>query len=550
MFSVFSEPEKSLNRRELLRAGGLSLLGLTASQLEALRARAAVADDPAAAKGRQNSCVFIFLFGGPSQIDLWDMKPAAPVEIRGDFQPIATNVPGIQVCEHLPRFARQMDKLCLLRSMNHLMNVHGPACSEIFSGRPYFAAPITDQATSDDWPSLSAMTMRYGESRVGLPPSVVVPWYLQFPGQPRRIAGQTGGRMGERHGAMLVQGNSETHGFQVDGLQLQETVPLERIHSRRQLLGELQTTAGARQFSGSLVEGLERHRGRAHSLLQNRAGEILDLNREPESVRAGYGKSMFGQSLLMARRLVEAGVSLVTVNWEDETKIDGTNTCWDTHQDNFTKLKNLLCPIFDQAFPTFLQDLHERGLLDTTLVVAVGEFGRTPRLGQFTQSSNTKKSGRDHWPYAFTALLAGGGVRGGQTYGATDRHAAFVAENPVSPADLSASILYHLGIDFTREYISETQGLRHRLSDGLSRCRRTQGRPAARPVWLRQRDVPLVAIPCVDGVEQCRGRFHYVGFFVQLDAEQRLTRRRHDARVSIDACNTGRRRDAVQKRAL
>jgi len=459
MFSVFRNPARLLQRREWLRLGGLSVLGLSSPCLEA--ARALAAQEP-----RAKSCVFIFLFGGPSQIDLWDMKPAAPVDIRGDFQPQPTSVPGIQICEHLPRLARQMDKLCLLRSMHHDMNVHGPACSEIFSGRPYFAAPITDQATPDDWPSLSAMATRYGKPRAGLPPSVVVPWYLQFPGQSRRIAGQTGGRMGERHGAMLVQGKSEARGFQVEGLQLEETVPLERIASRQRLLGELQSMLGPGKVAGPLVESLERHRIRAHSLLESRAGEILDLQREPESVRDAYGKSMFGQSLLMARRLVEAGVSLVTVNWEDETKIDGANTCWDTHQDNFAKLKNLLCPMFDQAFPTFLQELHERGLLETTLVVAVGEFGRTPRMGQFTQSANTRKTGRDHWPHAFTALLAGGGVRGGQVYGATDRQAAFVAENPVSPADLSATILQHLGIDFRQEYVSETQSLRHRLSDG------------------------------------------------------------------------------------
>ena len=175
---------------------------------------------------------------------------------------------------------------------------------------------------------------------------------------------------------------------------------------------------------------------------------------------------MVGQSLLMARRLVEAGISLVTVNWEDETKVDGVNTCWDTHQNNFKKLKTLLCPIFDRAYTAFIEDLHERGLLETTLVVAVGEFGRTPHMGQFTQSSNTMKTGRDHWPSAFTALLAGGGVRGGQVYGATNRHAAFVKDKPVSPADLTATIMYHLGIDHTQHYLDEVQKLRHRLSPG------------------------------------------------------------------------------------
>ena len=200
--------------------------------------------------------------------------------------------------------------------------------------------------------------------------------------------------------------------------------------------------------------------------MHHKAGEILDLRREPASLRAAYGQTLVGQSLLIARRMIKAGVSLVTVNWEDETKISGTNTCWDTHEDNFHKLKSLLCPIFDQASPTFLQDLDDHGLLETTLVVAVGEFGRTPKLGQFTHSSNTKKSGRDHWLHAFTSLLAGGGVRGGQVYGSTDRHAGFVTDSPVSPADLSATILHHLGVDRKLEYIPNNQGLGHRPSDG------------------------------------------------------------------------------------
>src|SRR6185369_8517193 len=184
------------------------------------------------------------------------------------------------------------------------------------------------------------------------------------------------------------------------------------------------------------------------------------------ATRERYGRTAVGQSLLLARRLVEAGVSLVTVNWDDDTKIDGVNTCWDTHQGNFAKLKDLLCPIFDRVFPAFINDLAERGLLETTLVVAVGEFGRTPKLGEFTQSANTKKSGRDHWPHAFTALVAGGGVRGGQVYGATTRTGGYVADKPVTPGDLTATVLHHLGIDHTLVYESEFQKLRHRLSDG------------------------------------------------------------------------------------
>jgi hypothetical protein len=468
MFSVDSSyfrPSVSgqISRRRILQAGVLSSLGLTAETLQSLRAEQN-SSAPANSRRRQNSCVFLFLFGGPSQIDLWDMKPEAPLEVRGEFQSIATRVPGIQICEHLPGLASQMDKICLLRSMHHQMNVHGPACSEIFSGRPYHSAPITDQATPEDWPSLSALTMRFGNTSGGMPPSVVLPWYLQFPGQSDRIAGQTGGRMGRQFDAMLVQGSEGN--FHVDGLAWHENTPFQRIQSRRELLQQLQVGKSSRAEPRQLTADMERHRDQAYSLLKHRAGDILDLDRETASLRDEYGRTAVGQSLLMARRVIEAGVPLVTVNWEDETKIDGTNTCWDTHQDNFAKLKTLLCPIFDLAFPAFIRDLHDRGLLESTLVVAVGEFGRTPKLGQFTQSSNTRKSGRDHWPHAFTALVAGGGVRGGRVYGSTDRYAGYVTENPVTPADLSATILHHLGIDHQQQYVSENQGLKHCLSDG------------------------------------------------------------------------------------
>jgi Protein of unknown function (DUF1501) len=453
--STFARP----TRREALCAG-LTPLGLSLAGLANLRASPATT--PAMGKRRRNSCVFLFLFGGPSHIDLWDMKPDAPAEVRGDFRPIATRVPGVRVCEHLPGLAGVMDRLCLLRSMEHRMNVHGPACSEVFSGRAYFGPPTTDQATREDWPSLSSLVTRYGSGERGLPSSVVLPWYLQFPGQSKRIAGQTGGRMGERHNAFLLQGDVGDPTFQFDGLSLDEHLPGDRVLRRRDLLERVQD----RSLENAAADALDGNRRGVFDLLGNRAGDVLDIRREPAALRDRYGRTTVGQSLLLARRLVEAGVGLVTVNWQDETKIDGTNTCWDTHQDNFAKLKTLLCPIFDRAFPAFIDDLQQRGLLETTLVVAVGEFGRTPKLGQFSQSANTRKTGRDHWPHAFTAILAGGGVRGGQVYGATTSDGGYVRDKPVSPADLTATIMHHLGIDYRLEYEDEFQRLQNRLSDG------------------------------------------------------------------------------------
>jgi hypothetical protein len=449
------------NRRELLTIGGLSLLGLSSSQLDRLRAQS-----PAARPARAKSCIFLFLFGGPSQVDLWDMKPSAAPEIRGEFQPIATRVPGIQICEHLPRLAEQMDKVCLLRSMTHRMNVHGPACSEIFTGREYFGPPTTDQATPEDWPSLSSLAMRFGRGERGLPPSVVLPWYLQFPGQARRIAGQTGARMGEIHNALLVSGDVGKADFQFTGLALAPDLPWSRMQSRHELRAALDFAQREQSSLGAARTMLDENRQRAWSLLENRAGDVLDLSREPAAVRERFGPTTVGQSLLLARRLIEAGVPLVTVNWQDETHIDGVNTCWDTHQNNFAKLKDLLCPIFDRAYSALVNDLAERGLLETTLVVAVGEFGRTPRMGQFSQSANTQATGRDHWPHAFTALLAGGGVRGGQVYGVTNENGGYVVEKPVSPADLTATILAHLGIDPAQTYHDEFQKLERPLSTG------------------------------------------------------------------------------------
>ncbi|MSR54682.1 MAG: DUF1501 domain-containing protein [Gemmataceae bacterium] len=440
------------NRRSFL-ATGLTPIGLGLSDLSRLRA---APSSPTTDKRRRNSCVFLFLFGGPSQIDLWDMKPNAPDNVRGEFKPTPTRVPGIHVCEHLPGLGRVMDQVCLMRSMTHRMNVHGPACSEVFSGRPYFGPPVTDQATREDWPSLSSLVMRYGQPHNGLPPSAVLPWYLQFPGQSKRIAGQTGARMGERHNPFLINGDLSRDDFEMEGIRPTDEVSTDRIGNRRSLLEQM----------GATQQSSEVNRRIAYELLGNRAGDAMDLRKESANVRDRYGRTVVGQSLLLARRLVESGVSLVTVNWQDETKIDGTNTCWDTHQDGFAKLKTLLCPIFDQAYPAFIADLDQRGLLETTLVVAIGEFGRTPKMGQFEQSTNTKKSGRDHWPHAFTALLAGGGVRGGQVYGATTRDAGYVLEKPVSPGDLTATILHHLGIDHTRTYEDEFQHLRNCLSDG------------------------------------------------------------------------------------
>jgi len=395
------------------------------------------------------------------------MKPQAPPEVRGEFKPIATSVPGIQICEHLPRLARSMDKICLLRSMEHRMPVHGPACSEMFTGRAYFGPPVTDQARPEDWPSLSSLLMRYGERQAALPPSVVLPWYIQFAGQDKRIAGQTGGRMGELSNPFLVQGDPSDEHFDVQGIGLPVDMPLDRVSARRRLLEQLDRSLPGCLGGEPTVRKFANHVETAFSMLGDpRANEAFRLDKEKSKTRERYGAGKFGQSLLLARRLVEAGVSLITVNWDDETRTDKVSPFWDTHNHNFESLKNRLAPRFDESFSALVDDLAERGLLETTLIVVTGEFGRTPRIGQIVQNGMTEKSGRDHWPHAFTVLLAGGGVRGGQAYGETNAIGAFVKDRPVSPADLAATILHHLGIDAAREYWDEFQQIRQTLSAG------------------------------------------------------------------------------------
>ncbi len=447
---------KLLSRREWLCVGGLSGMGLSDFALRSLQNQtAAIADDRSTDKmmmpAKAKRCVFIFLFGGPSHIDLWDMKPHAPENVRGIFQPIATSAPGIQLSELLPNLAKEADKLCLLRSMTHGDPVHGTACSQVITGRAHRRPGTTDTLAPDDWPSLSALVMRYGRSTLGMPSSVVLPWYLMFPSQGMRIAGQSGGLMGEEHNAFLVSGDPSEKDFDVPGIKLPHDVPTARLLSREGLLREVD------QVRRAVVDGPSSHlindnyRQAFAMISGQRSAAAFDLADETPTTRERYGSHKFGQSLLLARRLVERGVSLVTVNWDDESRDEKQSPFWDTHHDNFGRLKKLT-PIFDKAFAAFLADLHARGLLDSTLVVALGEFGRTPKIGQFTQNAATEKTGRDHWPHAFTALIAGGGVPGGHIFGASDRLGGHVADKPVTPPDLAATMLTHLGVDPSLRY--------------------------------------------------------------------------------------------------
>lgn len=440
---------ETLDRRQLLQAGGAGLLGLTLPKV--LQAEQA-AHEP---RGRARSVIFLFLFGGPSQLETFDMKPDAPSGIRGPFRPIASRTPGLRICEHLPRLAQVSDKYCVLRTMTHSYNDHSGGGHYIQTGRRWHV-PIGGgfDATSRDWPSMGSVVEYLGQRSSprlrDLPHYAVVPNYLgrlEQAGQYRR-PGEYAGWLGRAYNPLTTAINKrdlndnpywrncteEELNFQIDGLMASPELQLERMHSRLSLLEQFDAQRRLIDASSRRVQEHDRFRERALALVTSeRTRRALDIRQEPPAIRDRYGRHLFGQATLMARRLVEAGVRFVTVHYE---AIDGYS--WDSHR-NSDDVRDHLLPTFDQAAAALLTDLDQRGLLAETLVVALGEMGRTPQANP--------QWGRNHWSTLFPALLAGAGVRGGTLYGASDRDAAFPIDRPTSPEDLAATIYHALGID-------------------------------------------------------------------------------------------------------
>ena len=444
-----------MGRRELLRAGSLGLLGLSLPEL--LQAQ----DAAPWRTGRARACVLLFMWGGPAQQDTWDMKPNAPVEYRGEFRPIGTHVPGIQISEHLPRLARQTDKLALLRAMTHPDVDHTTATHYLLTGRgvPRRGAPRTE-----NWPNYGAVLSWLGRGRGPLPPFVSMMPAVPD-GAPRFVEeshGQDAGWLGPVHHPMRIDADASKPDYRVGEFSLRADVSLTRTEDRRRLLHDLDRQR--RQLGQLDVAAMGSHYARAFALLASRkTAEAFDLTREPPAVRERYGMNIHGQAVLQARRLVEAGVPQVTVFWQNDG-ITNVSVYWDTHNRNFLDLKTRLCPVADQAFSALLEDLEQRGLLDETLVVWTGEMGRTPRVGQsVVGGAGAGRDGRDHWPHVFTTVLAGGGVRGGMVHGSSDRFAAYPAANATSPDDLAATVYHCLGVD------PRTQ-LRDRLGRPVTLC--------------------------------------------------------------------------------
>ena len=421
------------NRREALRAGVLGSLGLALPGL--FRGRA-LADGSAstAGFGRAKSCILIFQWGGPSQLDTWDPKPDAPSEIRGEFGTIATRTAGLRISEHFPLLAAQSHRLAVVRSMTHGDPAHLSTAHRLLTGH-LAPTPNSDAAppSPGDWPHLGSLVTKLRPTKGAVPTAVAMPWTVPHPAAPGgRAPGQHGGWLGKGFDPFHVDGDPNAAGFQVAGLGLPEGVDASRLGGRRALMDGL---TGGKDLSGAGAMAWDGFQGRAlDALVSAEARGAFQVDREDPKIRDRYGRHIHGQCLLLARRLVEAGVGLVTVNWHD----DGRNF-WDTHGDNFNRLKNDLMPPADRGFASLLDDLDARGLLDETLVVWAGEFGRTP----FSQGSN----GRDHNPYGFSVWLAGGGTKRGTIYGATDDLGYYAVENKCTVYDLWATVLHQMGVN-------------------------------------------------------------------------------------------------------
>ncbi|MCA9059999.1 MAG: DUF1501 domain-containing protein [Planctomycetaceae bacterium] len=427
------------SRRQLLQTGAIGALGLTLPELLAEQSV-----NPATTQKTPKSCIFIYQYGGLSQLDSWDPKPQGPAEIRGPYRPIATATPGFQIGELMPRLALLSADYAVIRSMTHHVPVHNVANQMLLAGR---------RDPQRDSPSFGSIVTKLHPSSANVPSHV---WLQKFGGgaAPPDESYLTGGFLGMPFAPMLIgeghTDNPATPGYQVQAFETASDVSLSRLQSRWQLLQQVDRSDRSR---GSLFGKMHGHQERAYELLHGTtARQAFEVDREPDPVRDQYGRHPLGQNLLLARRLIESGVRLVNVvAWmglapnENFVSVE----TWDMHGnagvsifDNGWNGLGWALPRADAAVATLLEDLKARGLLESTLVVLVGEFGRTPRISQ-----GAKAIGRDHWPQCYSAMIAGAGIRGGMVYGTSDSQAAWVASDPVSPEDFTATLLHAMDLD-------------------------------------------------------------------------------------------------------
>jgi hypothetical protein len=436
---------QGLNRREILQVGFSGLLGLNFAQV---LGRTATADTHASNFGKAKSVILVFCTGAPAHQDIWDLKPEAPAEVRGEFTPVDTNVAGVQITPHLPHLAKMADKYAIVRSMTHSLPGHEQATHFVLTGVNALPAGATHMASRNDWPCYASCLQYLRPRDDGLPSGVMLPTYLH---NGYGFSGQNGGFMGSAFDPWQLSRDPNAADFRLTELDLLPGLTVDRLSNRRELLAgldaqrrDLAEAAAARDLSARAQN--------AYTLLAENARfrAAFDLQSEPAESRDRYGRHLFGQSLLLARRLVEAGMPVVQANM-------GSMNNWDTHGQNFKQLKERLLPPLDQGLSALFADLETRGLFDETLVVVVGEFGRTPQINA--------TAGRDHWSGVFSAVFAGAGVRGGQVIGASDAQAAWPATRGWYPADLGATVYSALGIEPGSQIIDRL-GRPHRLNAG------------------------------------------------------------------------------------
>jgi len=426
--------EDAASRRQFLQC---SAYGALASALNQSRLQSA---EPARAN-RIQSCIMLMLYGGPSHLDTWDMKPAAASEIRGEYRPIQSNVPGRIVCEHLTACSRMMDKMAVIQSMHHGLTNHNSAMYQAMIGRPASSNnEILGASRQQDFPNFGA-TLSYMTATGALPRTrnplvnVALPHVMH---NVTDLPGQNAGFLGGSHDPMQITDNPNQPDFRVRNLRLPAGVNESRMQARRTLQLSLD------QGIGSDAENIEidAYQKRAFELLHSDGVKTaFGIEREPEPMRNRYGRHKLGQSLLLARRLVESGVRFINVH---DGIYNGQIANWDSHSNIFPRHSELLAPL-DQGLSALIDDLDQRGLLESTLVIVTGEFGRSPRVNA--------NAGRDHWPNCYSMLLAGGGVKGGAVFGSSDRNGAYPKSSPVTPGDLAATVFWRFGLDHEHEIV-------------------------------------------------------------------------------------------------
>ncbi len=475
-----SRPSDGMPRREMLRVGGLGLAGLSLADL--LRSDAAAALN-VPESGRAKNVIFLWLQGGPPQHETFDPKPNAPIEVRGQFKPIATNIPGIQISELLPRIAAMADKYAIVRSLVTGSNLHSASGYHVLTGYPY-QGPNPRQITPADWPYFGSIVKM-------LRPSKMLPAYstVWLPDVMRlndnvQPAGQTAGFLGTKWEAEKVIWDPSNPDAEIEKFKLLPEVSKVRLGARQTLLGAIDRHFQQLDRSG-VIDTYDRQTQEAFSVLSSGRGlSAFDIEQEPVTVRERYGRSKWGQCVLLARRLIEAGVRLVHVNWvreEGDNAVD--NPLWDTHARNAERLQDVLCPQFDIGYTALIEDLDGRGLLDETLVVAVGEFGRTPKINA--------KGGRDHWGNISNFVMAGAGIQTAQVIGASDKLGGNPISGRVDPPDLTATVFHLLGIGHDAMFRDRTE-TPHHVTTGVPIARLLGEGPATPRRRTPEGDIALV----------------------------------------------------------